>query len=518
MLINKKKYVLFLITFVVLITNNNVFSKNTYLKYSPSEDALSYAGNSVIMICDKPSSIGLTFYIMKKSVSKNSKLTTKDINNLCSLYLKGTTVIELSLKYEINRCVVYYHLNKNNLIVKQNTNISLHKLYDKLIKEFHPTLNGELKLTDLTFGSNKKIWWKCDVAEDHVWEAMINSRTGGTNCPCCRGLKVVMSNCLATTHPNIAKQWHPTKNNGLTPFDVVSNYAKKVWWKCDKEDDHEWEATAHSRVSGGHNCPCCSGRKSSLANCLATTHPNDAKQWHPTKNFPLTPFDVVSGSSTKKIWWKCDKDHNHEYEATVHNKTKIYSQLGCPICFGQKVILSNCLATTHPEIAKKWHPTKNLPLTPFDVTFGSGKKVWWKCSNNHEWITSVGGLVRGINDGGNGCPLCYDSNGENKIKNILDQINITYEIQKTFDDCKNTKKLRFDFYLPKYNVLIEYDGMQHFKPIKFFGGIKRFNDLNKHDNIKNEYASKNNIPLLRIPYTKFDSIEEEIKQFLEKII
>lgn len=393
---------------------------------------------------------------------------------------------------------------------KDKPNISSHKLYDKLLKEFHPTLNGGLKLSDFTHGSNKKVWWKCDVADDHEWEATLNSRTGGTNCPCCRGLKVVLSNCLATKYPKIAKEWHPNKNNELTPFNVVSNYAKKIWWKCDK--GHEWEATVHGRVGGGSNCPCCSGRKSSLSNCLAVSHPNVVKQWHPTKN-KLTPFDVTYQSS-KKAWWKCDKSDDHEWESIISNKTKNKNQLSCPFCSGQKVILSNCLATTHPEIAKKWHPTKNLSLTPFDVTFGSGKKVWWKCNNNHEWITSVDDLVGNINDGGNGCALCSSSNGENKIKNILDQMNITYEIQKTFDDCKDTKKLRFDLYIPKYNVLIEYDGMQHFKPIKFFGGIERFNGLKIKDKIKSEYAAKNNIPLLRIPYTKFDLIEEEIKSFL----
>lgn len=457
MLINKKIYVLFLVTFVLLITNTNVYSKNTYLKYSPSEVALSYTGNSVIMICDKPSSIGLTFFEMKGKLK-----------------------------------------------------ISSHKLYDKLLKEFHPTLNGELKLTDFSSGSNKKVWWKCNKADDHEWKSTINNRVNGNKCPCCRGLKVVLSNCLATTHNHIAKQWDYTKNFPLTPFDVISGGHKKYWWKCDLSNDHEWESTTYDRISG-HGCPCCSGNKIVVSNCLATTHPNIAIQWHPTKN-KLTPFDVMA-KSNKKVWWKCDKSYDHEWESVISNKIN----QGCPCCSGKKVVISNCLSTTHYEISKKWHSTKNFPLTTFDVTFGSGKKVWWKCNNNHEWITSVCDLVRGINDGGNGCPLCYESNGERKIKNILEQINLVYETQKIFDDCKHEKKLRFDFYLPKYNILIEYDGIQHFKPIIYWGGIKKFNNDKKRDKAKNEYAMKNNIPLLRIPYTKFDLIEEEIKQFLEKI-
>jgi hypothetical protein len=453
------KIIVFITIFVLLITNFNVFSKNTYLKYSPSEDALLNTVNPVIIVCDKPSSIGLTFFEMK------GKLT-----------------------------------------------ISSHKRYDILLKEFHPTLNGELKLSDFNYGSHKKIWWKCDVAEDHIWEANINNRINGSNCPCCHGLKVVMSNCLATTHPNIAKQWHPTKNNGLTPFDFTMGSEKRVWWKCDEGDDHEWESGIKNIVNG-NKCPCCVGKKTVLSNCLATTHPDVAKQWHPTKNLSITPFDVTA-LSNKKVWWKCDKHDDHEWESTISNKTRNSIHMGCPCCAGNKVVLSTCLATTHPNIIEKWHPTKNS-ITPFDISFGSSKRIWWKCNNNHEWIATVNWMVDCTEKGGNGCPLCNESVGEKKIKNILDTLGINYEVQKRFEDCKHKRTLPFDFYLPNNNMLIEYDGIQHFKSIEIFGGSDGLKQTEKRDKIKNEYATKNNIHLLRIPYTKFDSIEDEIKKFFQ---
>lgn len=98
--------------------------------------------------------------------------------------------------------------------MKKNS-ITKHKSYKKLLKEFHPTKNGELNLSDFSYGSHKKVWWTCDKESDHEWEAVIKSRViCGNKCPCCRGLKVVKSNCLSTIFPNVAKQWHPTKNGG----------------------------------------------------------------------------------------------------------------------------------------------------------------------------------------------------------------------------------------------------------------------------------------------------------------
>ncbi len=79
--------------------------------------------------------------------------------------------------------------------------------------------------------------------------------------------KVVLSNCLATTNPDLAKEWHPTKNGGLTPYDVVDY--KKAWWKCDKGDDHVWNAIIKSR-NNGRDCPICEGKKVVLSNCLTT--------------------------------------------------------------------------------------------------------------------------------------------------------------------------------------------------------------------------------------------------------
>ena len=107
-----------------------------------------------------------------------------------------------------------------------------------------------------------------------------------------------------------------------------------------------------------------------------------------------------------------------------------------------------------------------------------------------------------------GCPFCKESKGEKIIKNFLIDNNISFEQQKKFDDCKYKLKLPFDFYLSELNICIEYDGLQHYKCIKIFGGEKNFNLIKKRDEIKNDYCEKNNINLIRIKYN--ENINEKL--------
>lgn len=100
----------------------------------------------------------------------------------------------------------------------------------------------------------------------------------------------------------------------------------------------------------------------------------------------------------------------------------------------------------------------------------------------------------------NGCPKCKKSSGERIVSYFLDKNGIEYNFQKRFDGCKNKNTLPFDFYIPKYNLCIEYDGLQHYKPVKKYGGKKAFLIRKNNDNIKNIFCSNNGIDLLRIRY------------------
>ena len=105
-----------------------------------------------------------------------------------------------------------------------------------------------------------------------------------------------------------------------------------------------------------------------------------------------------------------------------------------------------------------------------------------------------------------GCGICVQSKGERKIRKFLVKNNLKFKSEKTFNKCKNKESLPFDFYLPNQNILIEFDGIQHFKPQKYFGGKEGFKYLKINDSIKNKFTKENNIQLIRIPYWDYPNI------------
>ena len=114
---------------------------------------------------------------------------------------------------------------------------------------------------------------------------------------------------------------------------------------------------------------------------------------------------------------------------------------------------------------------------------------------------------------GQGCPFCSASTGELFIWEYLNNYNINCIFQHSFEDCRYKRPLRFDFYLPDYNMCIEFDGRQHFCYNTKYS-LGRFDDIKKRDKIKDDYCKDNNIKLLRISYEDQDRIEEILKKEL----
>lgn len=379
--------------------------------------------------------------------------------------------------------------------------ISFSEACPDLVKQWHPTMNGRLRPDDFLPFSNKLAWWKCPVSEDHVWQARFADRTRGYGCGYCQGLRVCLSNCLATTHPELASAWHPTKNGDLTPQDVVAGSNRRVWWMCSVAQDHEWLASIHTRTHYGHGCPCCSGRKAVASNCLATTHPQLALQWHPTKNGDLTPFDVYAGSH-KVVWWLCPIAADHEWATAI--RIRADRDHGCLCCCGKKVVRSNCLAATHPELAAQWHHARNGSLTPYDIGHGMHKNVWWVCDNGHEYRS----LIFNRASHNQACPYCSESKGEKLIAAILDNLGSCYEREKKIEGCRSVRQLRFDFCVeqPDGIAFIEFHGKQHYHPVKFTNtmtdeeAVANLRDTQRRDRAKEVFCARHGIPYLAIPY------------------
>jgi hypothetical protein len=167
---------------------------------------------------------------------------------------------------------------------------------------------------------------------------------------------------------------------------------------------------------------------------------------------------------------------------------------GCRKCYNEKTskkLLDD--KETFISKASKYHGNK------YDYSFvqyvNSHTKVKIRCS-----VHGIFEQLPYVHIQSSGCPICKESKGEKIIRNFLDENKIMYIRQKTFKDCKYKYLLLFDFYLPDYNICIEFDGEQHFKIKDFFGGEKGFKDIQLRDHIKNDYCKNNKIKLIRIKY------------------
>ena len=244
----------------------------------------------------------------------------------------------------------------------------------------HPELAQEalFDASTVVAGTHKKLPWRCTVG--HEWEAVVKSRAlAGRGCPVCGGQQVLPGfNDLATTHPELATE------AVFDPTSVVAGTHKKLPWRC--SEGHGWEAVVGSRAAGA-GCPVCSGsRVWPGLNDLATLHPDVAEE-------ALFDPSTVTASSGRRMSWRCTV--GHEWEAAVSNRTA--QGQGCPYCSNRRVLPGfNDLATTHPGLV----PEALFDATAF--TFGSSKRLQWRCSKGHEWTTSVAARA----SSGEGCSVC----------------------------------------------------------------------------------------------------------------
>ena len=196
-------------------------------------------------------------------------------------------------------------------------------LFPKVAQEWS-TANLPLLPWQVTAFSNTKVWWICE--KGHEWEALISTRSNGSQCPYCSGIEMLPGyNDLATTHPQLVKEWSK-RNAELSPDMVNQTSTENVWWHC-SICGNEYRAVIKSRVQG-LCCPVCAERAVLPGyNDLATTDPELALEWDHEKNSDVQPFQV-SRNAMRSVWWRgaC----GHEWKDRICNRT--VEKAGCIYC------------------------------------------------------------------------------------------------------------------------------------------------------------------------------------------
>lgn len=280
-------------------------------------------------------------------------------------------------------------------------------------------------------------------------------------------------------------------------YEVLGKYTRtkdKILMRHE-ECEFEWGITPNNFLRG-RRCPNCSGFKTTdeFKKDIARNYGED-----------ITLLGDYIDTFTK-VKLKCNR-HNREFESSPIKVVKGTNV--CRLCNAEYLskVQRKPEEVFRQELEER-HEGTIISLEPYTNTH---TKIRLKCLECEKEFSAEPNSVIRIS----GCPNCQTSKGEKQIHRYLADKGIPFETQKNFEGCVYKGYLSFDFYLKDDNVLIEYDGKQHFEPIEFFGGEEEFREQKKRDSIKNKFAKDNSMRLIRIPYTVTGKdIDRELDSYL----
>lgn len=266
---------------------------------------------------------------------------------------------------------------------------------------------------------------------------------------------------------------HIEENGYQLTSTEYKNNSTKLKMICDK--GHECEISFANFKNKGRRCSKCYGNKK-------LTY-KEVKEEFEKEGYKLISEEYNNANEKLKV--RCP--NNHKWEVAWG---KFQSGRRCPYCSGKFI---------NHQVAKEFIENCGYKILEGIVNIGTDR-IKLSCPHNHVYETTFNNFKSGRR-----CPQCNQSKGENAIINILAKYDIKNNPQHIFDDCKFYRVLPFDFYLPNYNIAIEYDGEFHYNMLM---GFDEFVNGKIRDTIKTNYCKENNIQLIRIPYWEFDNIEK----------
>ena len=434
------------------------------------------------------------------------KLTQKEANervsNRCDennytlikpfIYVNNLTKIHLKCNKDNHLWYPSYNnfvSNNHNCSKCSNVYRPTQQEIDKKVLDICNKKNYTLVTPFVYKNSMSKLHLKCNK-DGYEWTPKYNNFMINSGCAKCNGNNKITQQEAET---NVLNKCESCDYELINPFIYVGNTQTIFYLKCNK-DENIWESTYSSFISYNFGCKKCSNRYKPTQQEAETNVLNKCNK----KNYTLLN-DFNYKNSKTLIHLKCNNDN---YEWFVQYKEFINNDSTCFICSRKTKYTQDEINNNVLDRCK----LMNYKLIEPFIYKNNKTRIYLMCDKGHIWNPTYTSFVNTKRN----CSVCKKSLGEISISKILTDNKILYIEQHKFNNCKNINSLVFDFYLPNYNTCIEYDGEQHYKSIKYFGGDKRFELQQQTDLIKTNYCIDNNIKLLRISYLTFDTIEKDL--------
>ena len=348
-------------------------------------------------------------------------------------------------------------------------------------KEVYELVGDEYTFLDTYVNARTKLKVKHNKC-GNTYKVMPNDFLNGRRCPYCAGH-------IKKTNLQFKQEVANIIGNEYEFLDVYRNANTKLRVKHNKCGYIYKVTPAH--FFSGRRCPYCFG----------THKKTDTEFKQEVKNLVGDDYTFLDFYASNKT--KLRVKHNKCGNIYKVKPNDFFSGHRCPYCAGY-------MNKTNIQFKQEVYNLVGTEYVFLDEYVANKAKLRVKhnkCNNIYEVTPSD--FLQGYR-----CPYCNSPKGEVSINKILKSLGIKYEYQKTFDDLKDSRLLSYDFYIPDQNILIEYQGIQHYHPVDIFGGVSQFKLQQKHDKMKASYARDNNYNLIAVPYT--EDTFSKIKKYLLK--